>query len=298
MRIAILSHKNLIEAKCTLTGNIKRAIERSGNDIEVLRVDLSRVEVEFDEGNLSFHCEGQNILEYDVFFIRLTVSLQGELSFLIAKTLKDLGKIVINESHAGFGTRSDKLSFLGVANELGIKHPKTFFVGDYSGLKNASKKVKFPFIVKDYLGWQGSTVEKIETENDLVNFEKNFPENGVLVQEYFPIESDIRVLVVGDKAIGAMERFSTSDDFRTNISLGGTAKKIEMTKEMKEISERIARETKNSILGVDFIRHNGELYVLEIEDCPGIAGFMKYVGIKPADNLIRYIIEQYESKNR
>ncbi|MDH4330868.1 MAG: RimK family alpha-L-glutamate ligase [Candidatus Moranbacteria bacterium] len=290
MRIAILSLQHM--KKCTLKGPLKKCSEKLEEDTEINVINLEDIIVQYDEKGVNFYFEKENLLEYDAFLIRVDLSVQKELLFLIASTLKNEGKVVVNESYCGLGSMSDKLSFLSVAKEFDIHHPKTFFVRSYDKLEEILDKMQFPFIVKDHQGWQGSSVEKIEKKENLEYLKDAFPKNGLLIQEYIPIKSDIRVLVVGYTVIGAMERFSTSDDFRTNISLGGEAKKIELTEEMKTLAERISKETRNDILGVDFIFKDDKLLVLEIEECPGVKGFRMATGINVSDKIFEYIYKK------
>jgi glutamate--LysW ligase ArgX len=43
-----------------------------------------------------------------------------------------------------------------------------------------------------------------------------------VIQEYIDLPSrDIRTLVIGDEVVGAIYRYRPSDDWRTNVSLGG-----------------------------------------------------------------------------
>ncbi len=79
---------------------------------------------------------------------------------------------------------------------------------------------------------------------------------------------DTRVYCVGGRIVAAVKREAISG-FKSNFSLGGSAKKVEPTKLQEEIIDKLYNELKFDFVGVDFIMDNGEWVLNEIEDPVG-----------------------------
>ena len=87
--------------------------------------------------------------------------------------------------------------------------------------------------------------------------------------------SDIRCLVIGRKVVAAMMRSAQPGEFRSNLHAGGTAKKVEATKEEKDIAIKAARTLGLNVAGVDIIRTDQGPKVLEVNSSPGLEGIEK-----------------------
>ena len=98
-----------------------------------------------------------------------------------------------------------------------------------------------PLVGKPVTGSFGANVALLHTREDLVayctKFDRFYPG---LVQRYSPSKdnSDVRVIVVGGRAVAAMRRVSPNGDFRANIALGGLAQQVELD----AIDRRVAEE--------------------------------------------------------
>jgi ribosomal protein S6--L-glutamate ligase len=101
--------------------------------------------------------------------------------------------------------------------------------------------------------------------------------------------SDIRCFVVGKRVVGAMMRTAGDDDFRSNLHAGGTAKKVRLTKEERNIAIKAARVLGLIVAGVDIIRTDTGSKVLEVNSSPGIEGIEKASGKNIAEKIIQLI---------
>lgn len=148
----------------------------------------------------------------------------------------------------------------------------------------------YPVIVKNPAGRKGKNIFKLDTKNDLSEFLKSMPKTfPFVIQEYLPTDGDIRVIVIGYKAIGAMKRHVIEGDFRANISQGAKAEKYELNDKIKEIAEKAAKITKTEYAGVDLIKSKGKYYVIEVNRAPQFRGFKKYTNIDPSPFIIDYL---------
>lgn len=102
---------------------------------------------------------------------------------------------------------------------------------------------------------------------------------------------DLRVFAIGGRAIAAMRR-SSRGDWRTNVALGGTAEKAELTAEQAELAIRAAAAVGCPIAGVDLLPGpNGELYVIEVNAVPGWRALAPVSGIDIAAEVVRFTVE-------
>ena len=120
----------------------------------------------------------------------------------------------------------------------------------------------------------------------------------IIIQEYIPLEYDVRVMILDGKVIGAMKRNVIIDesDFRSNVSLGAKAELIELTDLEKEDSITAAKAVDGRLVGIDFIpaknREKERPYILEVNSMPGFSGIDK---IKKG--LVREILEHFKNRN-
>jgi len=105
--------------------------------------------------------------------------------------------------------------------------------------------------------------------------------NGYLIQEFAPYDNDYRVIVVGGKSIGAIERVPQENDFRANISLGAAARAVppESVGDITELAEHIANKLRCDYVGVDILRCGSKLYALEVNFFANFRGFESIHGV-------------------
>jgi RimK family alpha-L-glutamate ligase len=279
---------------CDLYFSIKQIIIKNNLDISVERIYVEDIIISYKDTSVHLKTNTFDLLkDFDIFIFRSDVRKNLNKTFFIAKALKKANKSFINDTFSNYTTFSDKLSVLNTLQELNINHPKTFYADSKELLMSAGKELDFPFILKDPYGWQGESVYLIKTQQAFEKKILQLPKQGFILQEYLPIDHDIRIIVIGYEAIGAMKRLNPKNDFRSNLSIGGTAKQISLTKDLKCISEQIANHINSAMLGIDFFIHNDKIYVIEIETSPGFAGFSQCTKTKPVSLLLNYLQKQY-----
>ena len=101
----------------------------------------------------------------------------------------------------------------------------------------------------------------------------------------------MRVYVLGGEVLAAVKRTSECD-FRSNFSLGGKAEIIDLPDEVKEYIRLIIEALSPDLVGIDFIRHNGEWVLGEIEDVVGTRMLYALTDIDAADEYVGYVIGQ------
>ena len=101
---------------------------------------------------------------------------------------------------------------------------------------------------------------------------------------------DIRCIVVGEKLIAAVYRYSSDDEWRTNVAKGGKAELIEVTSELEELALKAARAVGAGVLGIDMMEDEKRgLVVHEINNTVEFRGASLATGIDIADMIIEYV---------
>ncbi len=101
---------------------------------------------------------------------------------------------------------------------------------------------------------------------------------------------DIRCIVVGEKLIAAVYRYSSDDEWRTNVAKGGKAEIIEVTSELEELALKAAKAVGTGVLGIDMMEDQKRgLVVHEINNTVEFRGASLATGIDIADMIIEYV---------
>jgi RimK family alpha-L-glutamate ligase len=101
--------------------------------------------------------------------------------------------------------------------------------------------------------------------------------------------SDVRVFVVGDRVVGAIERTAPpgGSPWRTNVSRGGAAHAIALPPALCAMAIEAARAIGADYAGVDLLpARDGTVYVLEINGIPGWQGLQQATGIDVARAIV------------
>lgn len=163
---------------------------------------------------------------------------------------------------------------------------------DENFLNVVEKQIAYPAVVKECVGSQGRQVYLAENRTELAALHTKLAHVPHIFQRFVSGKcagSDIRVYVVGKKAVGAVERFNTTD-FRSNVFLGGKVSKIPLSDELKKKAETIASILNLDYGSADFICEKGEYVFIEANS----SAYMKNAeanGIPLAELFAEYVAE-------
>ena len=93
------------------------------------------------------------------------------------------------------------------------------------------------------------------------------------IQEYLPVDRDIRVVVIGRRIVHAYWRIAMQNEFRSNLAQGGSLSLDAVSQEALELALNTARSCRWDDVGIDICRHAGRYYVLEANMKYGKEGF-------------------------
>ena len=166
----------------------------------------------------------------------------------------------------------DKIRQTAVFKMLNIPHPETRTFYGKKQKNSILNYFRFPFIAKKARGSsKGRDVYLIENTSDLSEYlQHNKP---AYIQEYIPVDRDIRVVIIGDKIRTAYFRKSGNNDFRTNVSQGGTILFDPVPEQALKLALDAAKKCGWNDVGIDIIKKNNDFLIIEANMKYGTQGF-------------------------
>lgn len=150
----------------------------------------------------------------------------------------------------------------------------------------------YPVVVKKSFGSMGYGVELAKNQAELQEIRAKWRLQPHLYQEFISESAgkDIRVIVVGGKALGAMQRHN-ENDFRSNVEQGGTATAVALTKEIAEVAEGAAKALDLDYCGVDLLSSGSGYAVCEVNSNAYFRAFEQATGVDVAGNYADEILK-------
>ena len=166
----------------------------------------------------------------------------------------------------------DKIKQTALFTLLDIPHPRTRIYYGRGKAERILQDFPLPFIAKVPRGSsQGRGVFFIRTAANLNQYlERTSP---AYIQEYLPIERDLRVVVLGGKVLHAYWRIARPGEFRTNVSQGATISLVEIPPKGLQFAEQVAQRCGFGEAGLDICFVYGQYLVLEANMMYGLQGF-------------------------
>jgi ribosomal protein S6--L-glutamate ligase len=157
---------------------------------------------------------------------------------------------------------------------LKVPHPRTrVFYGKHQKSK-ILQHFKLPLIAKVPRGSaMGRGVFLIRSRTHLADYCRREP--TAYIQEYLPMDRDMRIIVIGRQVVHAYWRIAASGEFRTNIGLGGQISLAKVPDEALNLALSTAKSCQWNDVGLDICQSNGKYYVLEANMKYGREGFRR-----------------------
>ena len=179
-------------------------------------------------------------------------------------------------------TANDKYATYLLCNDQGINCLET--------LLDNPDNLSYPYIMKSLDGHGGQEVYLINSEQERLEILKK-SQKHFIYQRYLPNCKDVRVYVLNNKVVAAVER-ENSKDYRSNFSLGGEVKAYQPSQEMVTIAEKVSKLLGATYIGVDFLIDGSNIYLNEIEDPVGARMLYKTTDIDIINLFIKEIKNQ------
>ena len=202
--------------------------------------------------------------------------------YQVAEALEKTGARVFNSAQAICDCDDKAKTYLRLSGE-GVKVPKTVVAplvydittqNDLNFITQVENYLGYPIVIKENTGSQGRQVYLAENRSELIAIHSNLLHTPHVFQSYVADERgvDIRVYVIGGKAIASCKRRNTTG-FKSNVHMGGRAEQYDAPQSLLSEAERIA-----TILGLDygsidfltgdepvFVEANSNAYIYAIE---------------------------------
>ena len=210
----------------------------------------------------------------------------------ILRAIEEYSIRLIN-SRESLEIASDKFLTSVFLEKQNIPTPKTIICENPHDALEMYEELGRDVIIKPLFGSKGIGISRLN--------EKGFAENVIItlgqLNEVFYLQEfiehynrDIRVFVIGDKAIAGMYR--VSDNWKTNVYAGAEVKPLELTDELRELAIKSAKVTKTEIAGVDILESENGYYVIEVNSIPGFMALQKVTDINIPEQIISYFLDQ------
>lgn len=121
--------------------------------------------------------------------------------------------------------------------------------------------------------------------------------NPLLFQQYISYSHgrDIRVIVIGNRAVAAMLRQSTNGDFKANISQGGVATQVELSPQLAELAVRVTQLCGLDFAGVDILIDHDGYKLCEVNSSPFFEGLEQATQFNVPKAQLLHILQRFQS---
>ena len=238
--------------------------------------------------------KGYPIDDYDAVIVRKVPGGTAERVFYrmdVLHRLEDMGVYVINPADA-IEVAVDKFYTSSRLEAAGINTPRTVVTERFDEAMKAFEELDGDVVVKPLLGSLGMGMTRLSDPDTAYRvFRALEMTQGVYyLQEFIPHErEDIRAFVVGGEVVASMLR--RGEDWKTNISAGGSAEPHKIEDELAELSVDATEAIGLEYSGVDLLRSedDGLVYVIELNSTPGWQGLQTVTEENIAGLFVDYI---------
>jgi [lysine-biosynthesis-protein LysW]--L-2-aminoadipate ligase len=211
--------------------------------------------------------------------------------------LEGLGAHIINSLRTAILCGNKLFSHMEL-QKAGLKTPKAISAfSDISALA-ALDSLGYPAVIKPTVGSWGRLIALLRDKDAaravIEDREHMFPLYHVYYFEEFVRRPprDIRAIVVGDRVVAAIYRYSVQDEWKTNMALGGHAEICPITGELEDICIKATNTMGGQIVGVDLMESKEHgLIVHEVNNTTEFKNTVKVTGVD-----IPGLIVDYSSK--
>ncbi len=216
----------------------------------------------------------------DLVFTRMGSSApDSSLAAILACELSGLP--TVNRSEALRLCRNKLVAHLHL-QASGVPSPAVFSYSETSTWEHVLEALgPPPHVVKLALGTKGQGVMLTESRRSFLSLADSLRSLGLsfFVQRFVSEATgvDTRIFLVGGRAVGAARRSSQhTEEFRSNLHLGGKAKEVEATPAQISVAELAAQCLGLEVAGVDLLESSEGPLVLEVNGSPGLEASSRF----------------------
>jgi RimK family alpha-L-glutamate ligase len=254
-------------------------------------INLKEIEISVGEKDIILY-RGKKLPQYDCVYAK------GSYKFapVLRAISQELGKNAYLPIGAdAFTVVHDKFLTHLVLQDAGIAMPKTYLASSVQASQALLEKVHYPIILKLLQGTQGKGVLFADSHaaassilDTLSSLNQPF-----IVQEYIDTGGiDTRVIVAGDKVLGAMVRRAKANEERANIHAGGKGEATTVSDKVKRLAIKAAKALRMDVGGIDILEGPKGPVVIEANLSPGLQGITEASGENIAAKIAAYLHEK------
>ncbi len=255
-------------------------------------INLKEIEVRLGR-DAGVYYQGELLSKYDTLYVKGSFRYAQLLRSITSMLEKKVPYLPL-PSHSFTVVHNKLLTHLAL-QQHNIPMPRTYVSPNIEEAKYLLKRVNYPIVMKFPHGTQGKGVMFADSESSAASVldalgALNQP---FIIQEY--IESggtDVRVIVIGDRAVAAMRRRAMTNEKRANIHAGGSGEKVELTSKISTLAVKTAKALNADICGVDILEGPRGAMVIEANISPGLQGISKVVDLDIADCIAKHMFDE------
>ena len=256
---------------------------------QVDEINLKDIEVNISSRKERVFVQGKPIDIYDCIYAKGSFRY-AQLLRAVTTELNSIAYMPMQPK--AFTLAHDKLlTQLSLENE-DIPMPMTYMAATVSAAKKVLEKINYPIIMKLPQGTQGKGVmfaESYAAASSMLDA-LDALKQPFIIQEYIETDnSDLRIIVVGEKVVASMKRKGKPEEIRANIHAGGIGEAYEPDAYTKKIAIKTAKSLGAEIIGVDMLESVKGPKVIEANISPGLQGITKATGIDVAGRIAKYL---------
>ena len=167
-----------------------------------------------------------------------------------------------------------------------VGYPETDFV------KDACDALGLPLVIKESYGSFGEQVYLAHSVDEARATVAGLGARPHLYQAFVSSSfgRDVRVNVVGDRAVCAMRRQGREGDFRSNIASGGVGEVYRLSPDEEALAVSAAHAVGVDFAGVDLLFGEEGMLVCEVNSNPHFTGTYKHTGINLGTHILSHIL--------
>ncbi len=281
VELCILYDKVRFEEKCIYDTALKKGVKVKMTDAKSLTISTKSELQEFELGDI--------ILQRNISHFR---------GLYLTACLEFLGMPVINKFVVGETCGNKLMTSIALAKH-NVPTPKTYFAFSPEAATEIIERIGFPIVLKPMIGSWGRGVYLLRDE-EVANMvlEMRAESDSALGRIYYIQEMverpprDLRCIVVGDRLITAVYRYSAEKEWRTNIARGGKSENAPITNELEDIAMRASKAVGGGILGVDLMEDSDKGFLVhEINNTVEFRGASKVSDTDISGAMVDYALD-------
>ncbi|MDZ5812423.1 RimK/LysX family protein [Halorubrum sp. AD140] len=282
VRVGVLSFHNSKETKAILN-----AVHALGHEPVWLREENARSWIE--DGSLRFDPDVEVVAN------RLLMTKAAQplddlgvaTSYAASRPVLNPPAVVVQALH--------KYGAAATLTAAGIRVPDAYLALTHRAINEGNRLTGEKAVHKSAIGTGGARMSVVGAD-DAVS--PHIARRRAFLQEFVDTGTerpyDVRAYVVDGRVVAGMKRYAPSDEWRTNVAVGGEVE--DFTDDLPEEAARLSREAADALdldyAGVDLLCRDGTWYVLEVNVTAGFKGLFEATGISPAPYIAALAVER------